>query len=199
MNSLLKKRLPGFLAAGLVALAVGAAGAPASAAPVATTTGITVGGATTSGATTSGLTRNQRRARSIQLRRCNKRRPARRKIACRKQVIRKYQRISRRQTRPPAPTGKTYTVNLGDDFFAPNAVNLKVNDSINWSWAQVGGFEAHNVTLDNGPSGVKRNEFASQTTTAPSYRFKRTFKVPGTYNFVCSLHFSMTMTANVTR
>ena len=184
MKSLLKKRLPGILAAGLVALAVGAASAPASASP----------SENSGGATVSALTTAQVKAKAKALRACAKKRPASRARACKAQVNRRYQLLANKP-----PPGRTVTVNLGDDFFAPALVDLKVNDAINWSWANVGGFEAHNVTLDNGPIGVSRIDFASQTTTAPSYRFKRTFTKPGTYNFVCSLHFTMTMTANVTR
>jgi plastocyanin len=184
MKSLLEKRLPGILAVGLVALAVGAASAPASASA----------SVTTDGATVSGLTAAQARAKAKALRACARKRPARKARACKAAVNRKYRRLANQP-----PPGKTYTVNLGDNFFAPSSVNLKVNDSINWSWATVGGFEPHNVTFNTGPSGVSRNDFLSQTTAIPSYRFKRTFKVPGSYSFVCSLHFEMTMTANVTR
>jgi plastocyanin len=186
MNSSLKKRLPGILAAGLVALAVGAASAPASAAPV----------ATTSGATISGLTSAQKAAQKRELRKCSKLRPAKKARACRNRVNAKYKKLAS----APPPIGKTWTVNLGDNFFAPASLNLKVNDAINWSWANVGGYEAHNVTIsDPLPSGVSRNEFLSQTTVAPTYRFKRQFTKPGTYNFVCSLHFTMTMTVNVSK
>jgi len=189
MNSLLKKRLPGILVAGLVALAVGAASAPASASLAVANTVTTSNLATSSGFTAAQVTA-KRRALSA----CAKKRPASRARACKAQVNRKYRWLA--NTPPP---GKTYTVNLGDDFFAPASVNLKVNDAINWSWAGVGGFEPHNVTLESGPIGVSRIDFASQTLTAPSYRFKRSFTKPGTYNFVCSLHFDMIMTATVTR
>jgi plastocyanin len=184
MKSLLEKRLPGILAVGLVALAVGAASAPASASA----------SATTGGATVSGLTAAQVKAKAKALRACARLRPASKARRCKAAVNRKYKRLANMP-----PPGKTYTVNLGDNFFSPSSIDLKVNDSINWSWATVGGFEPHNVTLGTGPSGVSRNDFASQTTAVPSYRFKRTFKVPGAYSFVCSLHFEMTMTANVTR
>jgi plastocyanin len=189
MNSLLKKRLPGILAAGLVALAVGAASAPASASPA-----DNEGGATVSGATTSALTAAQIRAKARELRACARKRPASKARACKAAVNRKYRRLAN-----AVPPGKTYTVNLGDNFFSPSSVNLKVNDSINWSWATVAGFEPHNVTLDIFPIGVSRSDFASQTTAATSYRFKRTFKKAGNYTFVCSLHFGMSMTANVTQ
>lgn len=185
MKSLLKtKRLPGILAAGLVALAVGAAGAPASAATA----------ESSSGATVSGLTKKQQKAKKKALKKCNKKRPAKKKKACKKQVNKKYKKLAGKNN---SPKGKTYTVDLGDNFFAPSAVNLKVNDSINWSWANVGGFEPHNVTLDQGPSGVSRGDFASPTTADKGFRFKRTFTKAGTYSFVCSLHFAMTMTTNV--
>jgi plastocyanin len=189
MNSLISKRLSGILAVGLVALAVGAAGAPASAAPPATSDG-----ATLSGATVSALTAAQVRARTRELRVCARKRPLRIARACKAAVYRKYRRLAN-----AVPVGKTYTVNLGDNYFAPASIDLKVYDSINWSWATVGGYEPHNVTLETGPTGVSRSDFLSQTTVSPSYRFKRTFKVPGSYSFVCSLHFGMTMTANVTR
>jgi plastocyanin len=191
MKSLLKKRLPGILAAGLVALAVGAASAPASASSDVNQGAVS---ASASGANTSALTTAQKKAKARELRACARKRPASKARACKAAVNRKYRRLANQP-----PPGRTYTVNLGDNFFAPSSVDLKVNDSINWSWATVGGFEPHNVTFDSGPSGVSRNDFLSQTTAIPSYRFKRTFKVPGSYRFVCSLHFEMTMTANVTR
>jgi uncharacterized repeat protein (TIGR01451 family) len=186
MKSLLEKRLPGILVAGLVALAVGAAGAPASAAPA----------ATSSGATISGLTAAQQAAKKRELRKCSRLRPMKKVRACKRRVNAKYRKLAA----APPPIGKTHLVNLGDDFFAPASLSIKLNDAINWSWANVGGFEAHNVTIvDPLPSGVSKNDFLSQTTTVPTYRFKRQFTKPGNYNFVCSLHFAMTMTVNVTR
>jgi plastocyanin len=185
-----------------VALAVGAAGAPASAAPVASNDIAVSAGATTSGATVSRLTRNQVRARSRALRLCNRKRPARRKAACRRQVVRRYNIISRRQNRPKPATGKTYTVDvgLGGNFFVPAALNIKLNDSINWSWAKSTGFEPHNVNItDPLPAGVSYRDFQSQTTGPGSYRFKRKFVKVGNYSFVCTLHFSMTMSVNVSR
>jgi plastocyanin len=46
---------------------------------------------------------------------------------------------------------------------------------------------------------VQQNQFLSQTTGPGSYTFKRQFVKPGNYNFVCTLHFGMTMSVNVTR
>ncbi|MGB0121336.1 MAG: plastocyanin/azurin family copper-binding protein, partial [Solirubrobacterales bacterium] len=128
------------------------------------------------------------------LKKCNKKKSAKKKKKCKKAVNKKYKKIAKKNN---TPKGTTKTVNLGDDFFSPNSVDLKVNDSINWSWANVGGREAHNVTLVQGPSGVSSNDFKSQTTADTGYRFKRTFTKPGNYSFVCSLHVLMTMQVDV--
>jgi len=177
MKSLLSmKRLPGILAVGLVALAVGAAGAPAS--------------ASTGGATISALTKAQKKAKSKALKKCNKKKTAKQKKSCKKKVNKKYKKLA-------TPKGKVYQVALGDNFYTPGEVNLKVNDSINWSWANTGGYEPHNVTLATGPSGVSRGDFTSTTTAVQSTKFKRTFTKAGAYDFVCSLHFEMTMKVNV--
>jgi plastocyanin len=189
MNSLLKKRLPGILAAGLVALAVGAAGAPASAATA----------ETSGGATISGLTKKQKKAKKKALKKCNKKKPAKKKKKCKKQVNKKYRKIAKKNDNKTPPIGKTWQVSVGDggDFFAPSLLNLKVNDAINWSWANTTGKEPHNVTLVTGPSGVSRDAFASQLTSDPGYRFKRQFTVAGGYSFVCNIHVLMTMNVNV--
>jgi len=186
MNSLLKKRLPGILAVGLVALAVGAAGAPASAATA----------ETSGGATVSGLNKKQKKAKKKALRKCNKKKPAKKKRNCKEQVNKKYKKIANKNK---APSGETYSVNLGDDFFSPSLLELKVNDSINWSWANIAGREPHNVTLVTGPSGVSRNDFASPLTADTGFRFKRPFRVAGDYSLVCNIHVLMTMNVNVTK
>lgn len=187
MKSLLEKRLPGILAVGLVALAVGAAGAPASAATA----------QESSAATVSGLTKKQKKAKKRALRKCNKKRPAKKKRNCRKQVNRKYKRIARNN---PPPIGKTWQVSVGagGNFYAPSILSLKVNDAINWSWSNTTGSEPHNVTLVSGPSGVSRDAFTSQLTSDPSYRFKRQFTKAGAYSFVCNIHVLMTMNVDVT-
>lgn len=176
MKSLLNKRLPGILAVGLVALAVGAAGAPATA----------------SDAQVSALTGAQKKAKAKAIKKCKKINNAKKRKACIRKVKKKYNRLA-------APKGDTKIVNLGDNFFDPESVDLKVNDSIQWSWANIGGYEPHNVNLGTGPTGVNRNMFQSETSADKSTRFTRTFAVPGSYNFVCSLHFEMTMSVQVSK
>jgi len=177
MKSLLRKRLPGILAVGLVALAVGAAGAPASA----------------SDAQVSGLTGPQKKAKANAIKKCKKIKKASKKKACIKKVNKKYNKLANQ------PKGKTVPVDLGDNYYSPNAIDLKVNDSIEWSWANIGGFEPHDVTLTTGPAGVDRLKFKSETTADKGATFKRTFTTAGKYDFVCSLHYAMTMSVQVSK
>ncbi len=181
MNSLLKKRLPGILAAGLVTLAVGAAGvAPAAA----------------SDASASALTAKQKKAKAKALKACNKKRTAKQKKACKRAVNKRYARISKAQE----PKGKTWTVDVSDPYaYIPNQLNIKVNDSILWDWKMATGREPHDVTPVTVPAGVNRNDFKSSLMIGPDATFKRQFVKPGAYSFVCSIHFQMTMNVNVSR
>ncbi len=186
MNQLLNMRLPGILAAALLALAVAAAGAPAATAA-----------GTSGGATVSGLTAKQKKAKKKALKKCKKKKTAKQRKKCKKKVNKKYRKIAKNN---PAPIGKTWNVDVGDNYYAPASLNLKVNDAIKWNWSKAGGFEVHNVTIaDPLPAGVNRFDFVSQTTTVPSYTFKRQFTKPGAYNFICSFHQLMTMKVNVTK
>ncbi len=191
MNSLLKKRLPGILATGLVALAVGAAGAPASAATA----------DTSAGATTSALTNKQKKAKKKELKKCNKKSTAKKKKKCKKKVNKKYKKMAKKNKNSSPKIGKTWQVSVGagGNFYAPTALNIKLNDAINWSWANTTGSEPHNVTLVTGPSGVKRQNFASQLTSDPGYRFKRQFTTAGNYEFVCNIHVLMRMNVKVSK
>ncbi|MDQ5895291.1 MAG: Copper-binding protein [Actinomycetota bacterium] len=183
MNSLLKKRLPGILVAGLVTLAVGAAGVtPATAA---------------SDASVSALTAKQKKAKAKALKACNKKRTAKLRNTCKRNVNKKYNKISKAQE---TPKGKTWKVNVTDPYvYNPNQLNIKVNDFIEWNWALAGGREPHDVTPVTVPSGVSRGDFQSNLTSDTSYKFKRQFTKPGAYSFVCSIHFQMTMNVNVSR
>ena len=184
MTSLFKKRLSGILGVGLVAMAVGVAGTPASAA--------TAGSSADAGI--SALTNKQKKKKKKELKKCKKKNTKKKRNKCKKNVNKKYKKISKQNE---ASKGATKVVNLGDNYFVPNSVSIKVNDSIKWSWADVGGREPHNATLNQGPSGVNRNDFVSQTTADPSYTFKRQFTKAGSYAFVCTLHFEMTMDVKV--
>jgi plastocyanin len=77
-------------------------------------------------------------------------------------------------------------VKVKDDFYSPDSVRVKKLGKVRWDWTHV--FNNHNVTLLKGPSGVKKNDFRSQTTSSPSYSFTKKFKKVGKYRFYCTVH-----------
>jgi len=181
MNSSLKKRLPGILATGLVALAVGAAGAP------------TVTASTD--ASVSGLTKAQKKAKAKALKKCKKKRAAKARKKCIKKVNKKFAAKAK-------PKGKTKRVDVLDDYFTPAELTIKRGDWVNWVWGNENA-NAHNVSLDSGPASLTAAEkYKLSTANAPqrNYSFKRQLNKVGQYNFYCSLHAgTMYMTIQVTK
>jgi plastocyanin len=89
--------------------------------------------------------------------------------------------------------GPTRTIELGDNYFAPEKVTVKRNTTIAWKWPDLTS-DGHDVALKKGPKGVKK--FASEEAAA-AYTYKRKLTVPGTYRIVCTLHDEMKMTITV--
>lgn len=89
--------------------------------------------------------------------------------------------------------GKTETVVIGDNYYAPGDLAIRPFDTVVWSWRDSRSREGHDVSLTAGPGGVKLTEFTSRVYSDPGSRFRRTFKKAGTYDFICSLHYEMTM------
>jgi plastocyanin len=80
----------------------------------------------------------------------------------------------------------TKTVKVKDDFYTPDSVKVRKGSKVRWKWTQV--FNNHDVTLRKGPSGVKKSDFRSQTSSDPSYSFTKKFKKAGKYRFYCTVH-----------
>ncbi len=181
MNSLLNKRLPGILAVGLVALAVGAAGTTAVA---------------SNDASVSGLTPTQKKAKTRAIKKCKKIRKKSKRKACIRRVNKKYRKLA---ANPPAPNGITKTVGVVDDEFEPDDLTIKAGDFINWVWSNDNA-NAHNVTLIDGPGNLtETDKYNLSTPNSPSvqYSFKRPLTKPGDYFFLCTLH-STVMDLSVT-
>jgi len=190
VKSLLKKWLPGILAVGIVAFAVGAAGATATAtAPGAGS----AAGVSSGGATVSFLLPAQQRARARETRACRKIRNARKRKACLKRVAAKYRRIAASQK------GQTRVIDVGDDYFAPDQVTIKRFDQLRWDWEMSFSAEGHNVSMLQGPKGVSPFDFESPIRVGPDYKFTRRFLTPGDYKLFCSLHVGMEMDVRVTQ
>lgn len=94
-----------------------------------------------------------------------------------------------------AGTGKTRTVTIGDNFYGPTKLTVKVGTTVAWKWPDDTG-DSHDVKLGSAPKGVKK--FQSEE-AGSAYSFKRKLTVAGTYKIVCTLHEEMRQTIIVKR
>lgn len=137
------------------------------------------------------LSKAQKKAKAKAMRKCKKIKSKTKRRACVKRVKKKYA--------PKPAAGRTWQVGVWDNYYAPDTLGIKVNDSINWTWEEQFGREAHDVRLRKGPKGVNRLDIRSTATAVFGTTFKRQFKVAGTYSLFCSLHTEMTMQVKVTK
>lgn len=97
-----------------------------------------------------------------------------------------------------APKKPPVKVTVNDFYFAPTAVSVKKGGSVKWIWSEYNTYP-HDVHLKQGPKGLKnKGRFSTTTTAVTDASFQRTFEVPGTYKFICTVHPSeMRMTVTV--
>jgi len=85
---------------------------------------------------------------------------------------------------PTQPSGNPVavaSVNVDDDFYAPNAVLLAVGGTVTWNWVGING---HSVTSDGSPSfSPNKGVSPVNTTLGPVV-----FATAGTYNYYCTVH-----------
>jgi plastocyanin len=89
----------------------------------------------------------------------------------------------------PAEAGKSKTVTIGSNFYAPAKLTVKAGDKVRFAW-EGGSIIPHDVNVKKGP--VK---FHSPIQAAGTYT--RKLKKPGTYRLQCSVHPEMHMTLKV--
>ena len=94
-----------------------------------------------------------------------------------------------------AGSSATRTVTIGDNFYAPAKLTVKVGTTVNWKWPDDTG-DSHDVKLGSAPKGVKK--FHSEE-AGSAYSFKRKLTKAGTYKIVCTLHEEMRQTVTVKR
>jgi plastocyanin len=94
----------------------------------------------------------------------------------------------------PGPVGAV--IDVRDKYFSPAMVSISRGESIRWVWSPLNA-DAHNVDLLTAPPGVQRLDFSTPNSPSINFEFRRTFTVPGQYDFVCSIHHLMTMTVEV--
>jgi plastocyanin len=99
---------------------------------------------------------------------------------------------------PLGKASKPEKVKVKNNFYTPDNVKIKKDKKVKWKWIQP--TQPHNVTLKNGPKGVKKSKFTSQTSAVDGFTFTKKFKKPGKYNFYCTIHPDvMTMKVTVKR
>ena len=89
---------------------------------------------------------------------------------------------------PSEPSnGNTNSVTVGNNFYSPADVNVGINTTVTWTWAD--GATEHSVTFnDNGGSSPRQS----------SGTFQRTFAAAGTYTYFCTVHGAGVMHGSVT-
>ena len=95
----------------------------------------------------------------------------------------------------PAHGAAKKTINLGDNYYAPQTLKVKRGTTVTWRWPgfdQAG--DVHDVKLRSGPKGVKK--FHSEAAST-DFSFKRKLTVAGLYKIVCTLHHEMHTTIKV--
>jgi plastocyanin len=97
-----------------------------------------------------------------------------------------------------APKKPPVKVTVNDFYFAPTAVTIKKGRAVKWVWSSYNTYP-HDVHLKQGPKALKnKSRFSTTTTAVTDAHFQRTFEVPGTYKFICTVHPSeMKMTVTV--
>ena len=77
-----------------------------------------------------------------------------------------------------------------DDYFAPHRLSVPRGGSVRWVWS-ARNLHPHNVRLIDGPPGVSKKRYRSQTSVR-QFDFERAF--------LCTLHpFTMRQTVTVRR
>ena len=141
----------------------------------------------------SALSPSRQAAKRRALAKCRRMEAKPRRTACLKKVRKRFSG-STPVVVPQGPVGAV--IDVRDKYFSPALVNISRGESIRWVWSPLNA-DAHNVDLLSGPSGVKRLDFSTPNSPSVNFEFRRTFTVPGQYDFVCSIHHLMTMTVEV--
>lgn len=71
-------------------------------------------------------------------------------------------------------------VQVGDDFFSPANIAVRVNSTVTWTWS---GANPHSVTFTGGTP--------SSATQASGPPYSRTFSGTGTFDYFCKVHAGM--------
>ena len=82
------------------------------------------------------------------------------------------------------------TVQVGDDFFNPDKLNVSKGTKVKFKWV---GSDQHNVVKKSGPGG----DFGSSITDERGVNLTHKFSKSGTYKLICTIHEQMKMKVSV--
>ena len=88
------------------------------------------------------------------------------------------------------------SVEVADNYYLPAKLTVNKGSVVTWKWPDDIAIDVHDVKLKTAPKGVRK--WQSEPASS-GYRYKRTFKQPGTYKIICTLHEEMTKTIKVRR
>lgn len=76
----------------------------------------------------------------------------------------------------PAPPPSSQSVNVSDNSFSPDSVEVAIGGTVTWSWTAA--YSAHNVTFSGGETS------GNQT----SGEYSRIFSSAGNFTYNCTIH-----------
>jgi plastocyanin len=86
-------------------------------------------------------------------------------------------------------------VKIVDFRFVPGELTIPEGGTVRWVWSSRNK-KPHDVYLAAAPAGVRKGSYSSRR-AVKNAEFKRTFKTPGTYDFLCSVHPGMHLEVTV--
>jgi plastocyanin len=88
------------------------------------------------------------------------------------------------------------SVEVADNYYLPAKLTVNKDSVVTWKWPDDVAIDVHDVKLKTAPKGVRKWH---SDPASSGYRYKRTFRKPGKYFIVCTLHEEMTMRITVRR
>lgn len=83
---------------------------------------------------------------------------------------------------------KPAVVTVNDFFFGPDSLTIHKGKTVRWVWSESNTYP-HDVHLKQGPQNLKeRSTYSTRTTAVTGAVFKKTFRRPGTYRYICTVH-----------
>jgi plastocyanin len=94
------------------------------------------------------------------------------------------------RTHPTGDASMSASVDINDDFYAPQNVTITKNGTVTWTWR---GTNSHSVTND-----ASSTEIFDSGINSNGHTFMHTFSTAGVFGYHCQIHGSFGMTGTIT-